>query len=45
MDSCRIEAWNYRQDDCPGKLSTEVVTLPDGTIKYDTLNILATDYK
>ena len=45
VDSCRLDAWTYYQEDCPSRLSTELVTLPDGTTKQKTLNILATDYK
>ena len=43
VDSCRIEAYTFYQEDCPSRVSTEV-TLPDGTTKHKTLNFLATNY-
>ena len=43
--SCRDETWMYTQAAYgAGVLTTEVIVEPDGTIKQDTLNILATDY-
>ena len=45
VDSCRKEGWNYNQKDCPGKLTSGEVILPDDTTNQYTFNVLATDYQ